>query len=1067
MGDKMDNNASSSSYRLSSPGSVRSIVSSFEEQRQSGARPPVPPRDPNRPRSLQPPQLPARPRRERSSLSISEKAPCSNSPESTSRPHSRQSSNSGLSTAVSSGPDASNDRKKAPPRPPKSSKLRNLPPVSTAVNVAPPVREPSPFEAFETPDLTPDSDSAIAPAGDHNNETPPKNVEHGLPPKRQAFPGNSKGFLAKSTVDVKKIGVRVWERTKSTKVFQETVDDIQDVYANQRGEDGLCSNCRNLLVLDGTSAAMKRWVGKTQEWASPLSRILFHSNWCVFCRMLLNSLCQPECDPLRHPAVANHIQPNLRGSEMKSWAEQGWEFNDENWPFGHGHQRHEGGTHVLGKRFEEFEKSCWKALKIFGYHKLNEFLDPHPNVQKTAGELAHQERLREAINPRLHPLSCVLKINRPASDNSGFLQANLWGYGRQTGASVQCLSSFPLRLATLKSSNSPFSLHRYGNLLDHEWIDPSVARSWLKECESCHGPRCSVPGWASALQRPEFLRVVDVKEYRVKEIKNPKDCRYLALSYRWGNGQKIRLEKRNQRALEQKGGLLKYLTPHQQTILDAIDVVRAMGEDYLWVDALCIVQDDRVSSSKQIGLMDQIYGSALATIVAADGTGMDHGLVGIRGSRQQFTGKRRQIFQQHVKIDDTLAVAVPLSTRDYDIDGSSWNSRAWTYQERLLSRRLIFFRHGEILWHCRQMICREDMKADDSGIPLRRLDWLTLKREHFGEAIDPEYSEGCIEVTRFGVTRLVRPSTFAQYAKAVGQYTRRKIKDADEVESAFAGLSRIFSMCFHSPMTFCLPERFLGIALLWRPLEGLERREGFPSWSWSGWIGQIAYNDPFHIQYGSHGDFESCKPYATGEEGIRPFIRWLIWRQGTYQLGAVNQTGLGFPYHTNDGPPDWQSGPSYLHSDGQVRPEVAPRAHPPQCDNHLRKKCLYFWASTTAHFKLGRRIVQESDRQCPSSQPPRRYELQNSHSERVGNVLLDGVDDGWATRNRVEFVQIAETKFHQVDNEPKDIPNFPLYLVMMVEWNRDCTVATRLGIGRVYKGNWDAAQPRLKFIQLA
>lgn len=64
-------------------------------------------------------------------------------------------------------------------------------------------------------------------------------------------------------------------------------------------------------------------------------------------------------------------------------------------------------------------------------------------------------------------------------------------------------------------------------------------------------------------------------------------------------------------------------------------------------------------------------------------------------------------------------------------------------------------------------------------------------------------------------------------------------------------------------------------------------------------------------------------------------------------------------------------------------------------------------------------------------------------------------------------MQIAETKFHQVDDEPKDILGFPLFLIMMVEWNQEHTVATRLGIGRVYKWNWDAAQPRLEFIQLA
>ena len=106
------------------------------------------------------------------------------------------------------------------------------------------------------------------------------------------------------------------------------------------------------------------------------------------------------------------------------------------------------------------------------------------------------------------------------------------------------------------------------------------------------------------------------------------------------------------------------------------------------------------------------------------------------------------------------------------------------------------------------------------------------------------------------------------------------------------------------------------------------------------------------------------------------------------------------------------------------------------------------------------------DKRCPSSQSPLRYELQSSHSELVGNVLLDGIDEGRATHSHVEFLQVAETKFHQVDSQSKGIQSYPSYLIIMVEWNRDYTVATRLGI-RVYKGSWDAAQPKLIFIQLA
>lgn len=192
IGDKMDDNASSSSNELSSPRSVRSIPSSFEKQRKPSAKPkpPLPPRGPDRPRSQQRPPLPDRFPKS-SSLSTRKGEPCSNSSENTGRPYTQQSSSGGLS------PDASNYPRKAPPpaRPPKSPELQKLLPALTPVNVTPPMKGKSPLEPVEMADPN--------------------------------FPSKDKKSLTRSTVDVKKIGVRMWGKARVTKVFQDTVDDVR------------------------------------------------------------------------------------------------------------------------------------------------------------------------------------------------------------------------------------------------------------------------------------------------------------------------------------------------------------------------------------------------------------------------------------------------------------------------------------------------------------------------------------------------------------------------------------------------------------------------------------------------------------------------------------------------------------------------------------------------------------------------------------------------------------------------------------------------------------------------
>lgn len=68
-----------------------------------------------------------------------------------------------------------------------------------------------------------------------------------------------------------------------------------------------------------------------------------------------------------------------------------------------------------------------------------------------------------------------------------------------------------------------------------------------------------------------------------------------------------------------------------------------LGERYLWVDALCIVQDDNASKQSMIERMHVIYQNAFLTLFVATGTDANAGLSGVsspRGVVQQFASVR-------------------------------------------------------------------------------------------------------------------------------------------------------------------------------------------------------------------------------------------------------------------------------------------------------------------------------------------------------------------------------------------------------------------------------------------
>ncbi|KAJ5729760.1 uncharacterized protein N7483_004268 [Penicillium malachiteum] len=148
----------------------------------------------------------------------------------------------------------------------------------------------------------------------------------------------------------------VIRKIQPPKAFIQTNDDFNDVINKSFMKDGLCSKCRSLPIESCYDELANDTDAEEVHWTTTLSRIIFHSDWCRMCRLLLSMLTRPEYDPLKHPEVARYLQESVQGMSMLDWADQGWRFTDVNWPFGRSDYRHDGATYMLGPAREVFKE---------------------------------------------------------------------------------------------------------------------------------------------------------------------------------------------------------------------------------------------------------------------------------------------------------------------------------------------------------------------------------------------------------------------------------------------------------------------------------------------------------------------------------------------------------------------------------------------------------------------------------------------------------------------------------------------------------------------------------------
>ncbi|KAF2231294.1 HET-domain-containing protein [Viridothelium virens] len=329
-------------------------------------------------------------------------------------------------------------------------------------------------------------------------------------------------------------------------------------------------------------------------------------------------------------------------------------------------------------------------------------------------------------------------------------------------------------------------------------------------------------------------RVVDVgnsKRLPSLCLSNGRSDRYCTLSYCWGsssgwfNTTSDNLSKRTQFLPFTING-----KPMPKTYHDAIVITRRLGIRYVWIDALCIIQDSAEDWQRESAKMREIYRNSYCTIAATGSTDVEEGILNFRPAQQLSTSEvvfgqsRPKItyFGRHLK------PTIPDKTRL--IVDATFSNRGWIFQEMLLSPRTLHFTA-----HCLYFDCLSGTSSELDSVDNPR------------PSEDPDLSLKKVLIDQ----RTCHSSTaYAFWWNIIYEFTRKDLtKEADRLP-AISGIASRIHMNVADYYVAGLWQNELVEGLQWvvateyeRVPERLPRRPNIfvaPSWSWASVIGPIS-----------------------------------------------------------------------------------------------------------------------------------------------------------------------------------------------------------------------------------
>jgi hypothetical protein len=355
-------------------------------------------------------------------------------------------------------------------------------------------------------------------------------------------------------------------------------------------------------------------------------------------------------------------------------------------------------------------------------------------------------------------------------------------------------------------------------------------RNWLQECLKSHQHD----------QRTSFrpTRLIEIVKLEPKLLLKLRDNGedesqpYVALSYCWGGSQSLMATKAT--ATAWKVNLPTDRLP--QTLRDTAIVASELGVSCLWVDSICIIQDDEFDKAKEISQMPQIYSNATVTIIASRAARASEGFL----HERPHPDRTQRSFKLPYKCPLTQVIgSVILLPRPEGPDSDSHVEpldplyhRGWALQERVLASRALDFGRLQTRWLCNHGERREGYVDGWRQFPLREWEQGKLFTPH-------ELSEACknLENWHSGASSSIdNAESFSPWNHLVETYTLRQLTLANDRLLPISGLAERYSGFYQSRYLAGIWQSTLIPDLLWRASQTFRfyskgsRVHSSPSW---------------------------------------------------------------------------------------------------------------------------------------------------------------------------------------------------------------------------------------------
>ncbi|KAH8890668.1 HET-domain-containing protein, partial [Thozetella sp. PMI_491] len=249
-------------------------------------------------------------------------------------------------------------------------------------------------------------------------------------------------------------------------------------------------------------------------------------------------------------------------------------------------------------------------------------------------------------------------------------------------------------------------------------------QSWLSNCTLQH-TECSNLRWSNGVPT-RLIRIKSATEaVLVSSVQEP--TKYVALSYCWGqpssdeelaivtNGSTTK-----DNVVQRHAGFSRADLP--ATIRDAVTFAERIGVKHLWVDSVCIVQDDGEDWARESALMHSVYGNSYVTLCVSSN---DTATAPIFQDREAWSPVVRDC-----KLDSFFISCSGLPLDELRRH-SPLSRRAWTLQEESLSPRVLYWSLNRVYWSCSRSSRMEGLARELPTTPGAQ-DFITSCRDDRG-----------------------------------------------------------------------------------------------------------------------------------------------------------------------------------------------------------------------------------------------------------------------------------------------------------------------------------------------